>query len=430
MKSERILVLAHGHPDFSLGGGEIAAYNLYKALKSNPGVEKAWFIGRVDRGNGPTGAFSMRRPDEYLWEQSLGDSFLIKAANSYAVWHSFRIMLRSLKPTKVFAHHYFHLGLEYFRIIKQELPNAELIVTLHEYMAICHQQGQMIKAGTKQLCSQSSIDDCHRCIPTFSREQFWLREKFIKSHFDVVDHFISPSAFLRQRYVEWGIDPCKISVIENGQEECAPVPPRPTTSPHRNRFGFFGQINEFKGADLLLEAITRLSRKERRKFVVEFHGANLEHQSLGFQQKIKTLMDPLVEEGCVRWAGPYQAMQLQNRMSKIDWVIVPSIWWENSPMVIQEAFIYGRPVICANIGGMAEKVKDGIDGLHFEARNSIDLAEVLLNASTSEGLWEKLHQGITTPLTHAQSAAKYLDIPVTRDLPEGTTQIISAISAF
>lgn len=36
MKSERILVLAHGHPDFSLGGGEIAAYNLYKALKSNP----------------------------------------------------------------------------------------------------------------------------------------------------------------------------------------------------------------------------------------------------------------------------------------------------------------------------------------------------------------------------------------------------------
>ena len=43
-------------------------------------------------------------------------------------------------------------------------------------------------------------------------------------------------------------------------------------------------------------------------------------------------------------------------MSEIDWVVVPSRWWENSPLVIQEAFMHGRPVICSGIGGMAEKV--------------------------------------------------------------------------
>lgn len=410
MSNHRVLVLAHGHPDFNLGGGEIAAYNLFKAFKNNPDVEKAWFIGRVDRGNGATGAFSTRREDEYLWEQSLGDSFLIKAANPYSVWHSFRAMIRALKPTKVYAHHYFHLGLEYFRIIKQELPDAELIVTLHEYMAICHQQGQMVKAGTNKLCTESSIDDCHRCIPSFSREQFWLREQFIKNHFEFADHFVSPSEFLRQRYIAWGIDPNKITVIENGQDECLPAPPRPITSPYRNRFGFFGQINQFKGADLLLEAISRLSSKERKKLVVEFHGANLEHQSHEFQRRIKDMMDPLIAEGCVRWAGPYQASQLKNRMSKVDWVIVPSIWWENSPMVIQEAFIYGRPVICANIGGMAEKVKDGVDGLHFEARNSIDLAEVLLSAATAEGQWETLHSNIVKPISYTDCAKVHLEL--------------------
>ncbi|MDH4847530.1 glycosyltransferase [Pseudomonas sp. BN505] len=409
MSKERILVLAHGHPDFNLGGGEIAAYNLFKAFKTQPNVEKAWFIGRIDRGNGPTGSFSLRREDEYLWEQSLGNSFLIKAANAHAVWHGFRAMVAALRPTKIFAHHYFHLGLEYFRIIKQELPEAQLIVTLHEYMAICHQQGQMVKAGSKKLCYESSIDDCHRCLPAFSREQFWLREMFIKEHFEFVDHFVSPSEFLRQRYIAWGMDPQKITVIENGQEEAEPLPSRPSAS-QRNRFGFFGQINEFKGADLLLEAITRLTPKQRKSLVVEFHGANLEHQSHEFQQKIRGMMDPLIAEGCVRWAGPYQASQLKSRLAKIDWVLVPSIWWENSPMVIQEAFIHGRPVICANIGGMAEKVTHGVNGLHFEARNPIDLADTLVEAATSHGLWDTLQNGIERPISYTECAVEHLKI--------------------
>lgn len=79
-------------------------------------------------------------------------------------------------------------------------------------------------------------------------------------------------------------------------------------------------------------------------------------------------------------------------------------------MVIQEAFIYGRPVICANIGGMAEKVTHGINGLHFEARNSIDLADTLLEAATTEGLWEILQEGIVSPISYTQCAREHLAI--------------------
>ena len=78
---------------------------------------------------------------------------------------------------------------------------------------------------------------------------------------------------------------------------------------------------------------------------------------------IDTLRKPLIAEGCLRWVGPYELTELAQRMRKVDWVVVPSIWWENSPMVIQEAFVYGKPVICAGIGGMAEKVRDGVDAL-------------------------------------------------------------------
>ena len=58
-------------------------------------------------------------------------------------------------------------------------------------------------------------------------------------------------------------------------------------------------------------------------------------------------------------------------------VLVPSVWWENSPLVIQEALFNRRPVICSDIGGMAEKVRDGLDGFHFRAGSAHALAALL-----------------------------------------------------
>jgi glycosyltransferase involved in cell wall biosynthesis len=66
-------------------------------------------------------------------------------------------------------------------------------------------------------------------------------------------------------------------------------------------------------------------------------------------------------------------------MAECDWVIIPSIWWENSPVVIQEAIAYGRPLIGSNIGGMKEKI-EGIAGITFDARSSASLASTIKEA--------------------------------------------------
>jgi len=445
---QRVLVMAHGHPDFSLGGGELAAYNLFKALREDATVEQAWFIARHDSGNGPTGAFTLRRENEYLWQQSLGDSFLIKAANSYAVWNDFRQLIRTLKPTVVNLHHYFHLGIELLRIIKEEDPSIRVVLTLHEYMAICHQQGQMVKRGSNKLCFRSSLEDCHRCFPEFSKEQFWLRRSFIGQHFDYVDHFVSPSHFLKQRYVEWGIPEDKISVIENGQSPESKLAPRmlpdiegvtdsvnddcagaegerddtahrstsqgeakarfKSRQPTRNRLAFFGQINPFKGIDILMHAMRSMEKEERDKFVVEIHGANFEHQADEFKTSVMQMANVLMEEGSLRWVGSYEPFQVRERMRNVDWVILPSIWWENSPMVIQEAFVNGRPVIASDIGGMKEKITHEVDGLHFEARNPLSLAETLKRAAAmTDEEWMVLHEGIEAPLSYQECAQQY-----------------------
>jgi glycosyltransferase involved in cell wall biosynthesis len=404
----RILVMAHAHPDFSLGGGELAAYNLFKAYKALPEVTDAWYLGRADRGRGPTGHISMRRNNEYLWEQAVHDWHAMKAVHQDSLTTWFADLVRELRPTVVHTHHYAHLGLEYLRVIKQLNPDIRLVMTLHEYMAICRNNGQMIKTGSFKLCSRESFDECHQCFPDKTPEDFWLRKHYFQSHFKLVDQFIAPSEFLRQRYIDWGLPADKIVVIENGQSGEPPLPPRPLAEGEtRNRFGFFGQINPYKGLDVVLQALHDMPKAERKKIVLEVHGANLELQPTEYREKVERLREPLIQQGVVHWAGPYQPHELRARMAGIDWVVVPSIWWENSPMVIQEAFVCGRPLLVSDIGGMKEKVRDGVDGLHVPAGNLLSWGRTLTQAANLSAEWMTLRSGIAKPLNGAACAAEH-----------------------
>lgn len=411
MSTHRILTIAHGHPDFSKGGGEIAAYNLHKAYAARDDVEEAVFLGRADRGRGPSGRIVRRRDNEFLWEQATHDVFLMKAANQFELHGYFKEFIRSIRPTVVHMHHYVHMGLEIIRMIKQVDPSIRIVLTLHEYFAICANEGQMVKRHTRQLCYVSGFDDCSRCLGDKTPEDIWLRKHRFMNYFDMVDAFVAPSEFLRQRYIDWGLAAEDITVIENGQQSLDPLPPRALPEDGtRNRFAFFGQINSFKGVDLLLEAMLAIPRKERKNLVLEIHGANLEHQPEEFRNKVNALREQLEEERVIRWVGPYDPNQMLSRLANVDWVIVPSIWWENSPMVIQEALSAGRPVIVSDIGGMAEKVIDGVNGRHVPARNVFAWASTLRELAHNSEQWEKMRNGIVPPLSYAECAEAHMPL--------------------
>ncbi len=406
----RILVMSHRHPDFSLGGGEIAAYNLFKAYRDSPQVEDAWFLASADRGRGMTGAISPRRSNEYLWEQSIGDWTMLKAAHRRSLFNGFLDLLRVLRPSVIHAHHYAHIGVEFLRLVKEFDPSIKVVLTLHEYMAICNNQGQMIKTNGR-LCSRESIEDCRQCFPHLTSQDFWRRKHFIQGHFAYVDQFVSPSEFLRQRYVEWGVPADKIVVIENGQDDRPKLPPRDLREGEtRNRFGYFGQINPYKGLEVLLRALTQMRKSERKNLVLEVHGSSLELQSGEFRDKLKELADPLIKEGVLQWIGPYQPHEVASRMANVDWVVVPSVWWENSPMVIQEAFVYGRPLLVSDIGGMAEKVRHGVVGYHVPTGNASSWVKVLLDCSQATSSWDALRDAIDRPSNHESIAGMHLSL--------------------
>ena len=272
----KAMVIAHAHPDFSVGGAEIAAYNLFRTLKARHGYGESIFLARSDLPSQAHGSITMRRPGEYLWRQDIGDWFRLQTQNPMAVMGVFREVLKAERPDLAFLHHYVHIGVEILREIKLTLPDCLLIVTLHEYVAICNRNGQMVKNNSKKLCYRESLEDCSNCFPERTPQDFWLRKHYIQKNFEYADAFVAPSQFLRQRYIDWGIPEEHIVVIENGQ----PTPHAPKAGPAsarlRARFGFFGQITEYKGVEVLLQAIHLISKEIRAKMIFEIHGANLE----------------------------------------------------------------------------------------------------------------------------------------------------------
>jgi glycosyltransferase involved in cell wall biosynthesis len=369
----RVLVAAHGHPSVSNGGAEIAAFRLFHELDAHPGVE-AWFLGcNAQPGAGRDGV-AITQPygaREYLYS-STGHFDWFRFANADPrLPREFEALLRELRPDIVHLHHYANLGVEALLIIRRTLPSARIVLTLHEFQAICNHFGQMVKRGDFALCDRADPSACHKCFPAVDASDFFLRKRYIKLFLDYVDHFIAPSHFLLRRYAEWGIDEGRLSMIENIVTSAAAssaasrqAEAGADESGASLRIGFFGQISKLKGIDVLLDCAELISRRPEARIAFEIHG-DYTGQPPEFREAFLARLEKLPRN--VTYRGVYRQEQVDALMRDVDAVVTPSIWWENSPVVIQEALRNRRPVICSGIGGMAEKVRDGLDGFRLQA---------------------------------------------------------------
>ena len=305
-----------------------------------------------------------------------------------------RPFLRDRRPDVVHFHHTMFLGLDLVRVVRETLPNAAIVYTLHDFYPICANRGQLFKTNGRGLCEAASPGECHRCFPDVAPLSFARRSGYARAMLAGVDVFVAPSQCLADKFATWGIPKDRLVVEDYGR-----VPPArvaaPAVGPDRRRFGYFGQLNPFKGVHVLLEAVRQIATRGELDFSVRLNSAGLEMQAPNFRENLGRLI--AAGGKVVADAGSYSPSELPDRMAAVDWVVVPSVWWENSPLVIQEAFAHGRPVICSDVGGMAEKVRDGVDGLHFRVGDPDALAAVLTRAATEPGLWDHLRRGVRPP---------------------------------
>jgi glycosyltransferase involved in cell wall biosynthesis len=425
----RVLYVCHSHPSVRPGGAEGYSLALHRAMRSLPDWDSVFLahsgppLASVKRYHeGALLALDERFPDEYYCHNEFANFDTFNGWNSdKSLWTYLRGLLEAYRPDVVHFQHTLFFGYDMIREVRNTLPDATILYTLHDFMPICHQHGQMLRTiNNDELCAHSSTRRCHECFPNHSPQAFFMRKRFVQAMFELVDLFLAPSQFLRQRYIDWGIPPDRIRFEENGCVNHIPQDSAENGGEQkpRNRFGYFGQLNRFKGIHVLLEAM-RLLQKDGVDAHLSIHGANLDLQPAEFQRQVSDLLAACKDN--VTLVGRYEPESLPRLMAGVDWVVVPSIWWENSPLVIQEAFLHGRPIICSDIGGMAEKVTDGVNGLHFHARDAISLAQAMRQATARPDTWQALKKGIPDVYRMddhvATLATLYLDLIALRHRP-------------
>ena len=260
----RILFLLHAHPELQAGGTEIFARDLFRALRRDPAVDGLFLAGTAahQRPQSPGTPFQVvgEAADELLIWSGGFDPFYMSQVDLHGVAPPLAELLTELQPDVVHIHHLMTLGVEMVGVVRRVLPQARIVMTLHDYYAICANDGQMVTTAGA-LCHAASQDACRRCFPERGLTEFRLRALHIGGALDQVDRFVAPSRFLRDRYVAWGLDPARIEVVPNGLPAVAPAMPREAADGRRDRFGFFGHINRFKGATVALDASARLTRE-------------------------------------------------------------------------------------------------------------------------------------------------------------------------
>lgn len=408
----RVLQICHNHPSVRPGGAEVYAHELHRHFRRRDGWEPTFLArsGPPHAGHGaPHPGLGISplegAPDEYLLYPDGHDfdwMFGTMRRRKDLYTSDLRRFLTALRPDVVHFQHTLFIGYDAIRETRRTLPDVPIVYTLHEFLPICHNKGQMVRTTDRSLCAEATPARCAECFPDIAPDEFFLRQRFIRSQLDLVDLFIAPSATLRERFVEWGIPRERILLEDYGRVEAPSAGGAPRRAPH-DTLGIFGQVNPYKGIDVLLRAMQELGDEAPR---LRVHGANLDLQEHSFRNEISAL---LAETPNVTSFGPYPPERAGELMAEVDWVVVPSIWWENSPLVIQEAFAAGRPVICSDVGGMAEKVLDGVNGLHFRVGDAASLAEAMRHAVGAPGLWDRLRRGIPPVHSMPEHAAVLTD---------------------
>jgi arylsulfatase A-like enzyme/glycosyltransferase involved in cell wall biosynthesis len=428
----RIALVIHGFPPANMAGSEVYTYNLAMELAKRH--EVFVFHRTADT----------ERPEYEIQKFEFHGLHITTINNNFRNCPDFSWTYRNdeigtrfgafLDETRPDVVHFHHLTCLSTTCVEEAKKRAiPVLYTLHDFWLIC-QRGQLL---TRELdiCEGPSDGACAEClagqlamkgpaakaagalkktIPSLrggSRAKELLRKVFLLSSKAVqkgadsgaeeirkrsehishicslIDCFIAPSKFLLQKYVDNGIEREKIRYSDYGFDRSLfrGISRKPS---EKIRFGYIGSWIPSKGVHVLIKAFNRVTDKNAS---LTIYGE--ESPFHGYRDYGKGLRD-LVKNPSIRLAGPYDNKDVGRILAGIDVLVVPSIWYENSPLTIHEAYLAGVPVIASDIGGMAEYVSEGAGGLNFKVGDDEDLYRQIKRVIDDPVLLERMRESI------------------------------------
>lgn len=428
----KIIHVVHNLPPYNAAGTEVYTYNLCRELAKK---HEVFIFHRVN---------DLRKKEYELTHSDFNNLSVFTINNTFRLYESFEStyknkaiaekfgrVLDEVKPDIVHIQHLLYLSAEIIREAKKR--NIPVVFTLQDYWLMCS-QGQLLKCN--QFSCKSVISyECVECvfnqlsikknvfityyllkkyIPGFLFQiiediylsfckLFFLnkvksiklieeRSDYIKNICSEIDMFIAPSQFLKDKFVDFGIPENKIIFLAYGFN----LDLFQNFNKNRDgklRFGFIGNIIPAKGIHVLIKSFNKI---RNNKIELKIYGQSISYKDafgnyLKYIKKIKKNKN-------IRFMGGFDNKDISRIFSEIDVLIVPSIWHENSPLVIQEAFAAKTPVIASRVGGIPELIEDSVNGLLFsDKEENDDLCGKINLLVSNPALIEKMAQRIQPP---------------------------------
>jgi glycosyltransferase involved in cell wall biosynthesis len=228
-----------------------------------------------------------------------------------------------------------------------------------------------------------------------SRRPAWMKKTLAR-----VDVLLAPTANTTRLLTINGIKPSEMRTSGFGLEaHAAPILPIDRENATL-RVGYIGTFRHTKGLHVLLNAMRHLRSEKVRLDVYGSPGHFPEYDKV-----VKNLAGHLDN---VSFKGTFPNEQLPQVFAGLDVLVMPSLWYENSPLVVLSSFFFKTPVVASNVGSLADLVEHGENGLLFEMGNANDLALQLRRLMGDPSLLQRLRAGISEVRTINQNVEELL----------------------
>ena len=219
------------------------------------------------------------------------------------------------------------------------------------------------------------------------------RPAALKDFANQFDRILVPTKLMRDIFVENGIEERLIELVHYGIDTSKLVGHQKKSPSDKLRIGYIGTFYEHKGVDLLIDAYLALPEEDRKKATLRLYGDT--EQFPEYSNKLKDSVAAAGEKGrAISFEGTFPNDTLGQVLSDLDVLVVPSRWYENTPLVMQSALATRTPLIVTDLGGMSELVKHGDNGLLFKLNDYRSLAAQILALLRDPALLSKLTANI------------------------------------
>ncbi|MCI0396161.1 MAG: glycosyltransferase family 4 protein [Chloroflexi bacterium] len=397
----RVLHLVHQYLPEKSGGTELYTHWLSDAL-SRQGHQVAVFYRRNEAGVGVT----LRTENEVgvwaTWHDSLDPARrLLATFGDRPVEQAFAGVLAEIEPDVVHVQHLMGLPAALLGQLRQrQIP---YVMTLWDFWWVCA-NAQLLTNYSQELCDgPQAFLNCARCaLARSGRGQLWpalpllagplaWRNQTLRQAVAGATRLIAPADFVRDWYGTHGLPAGKIVALPPGLDYPQLLPKTDQELGRPFRVGYVGGLSWQKGVHVLVEAFRQVDGP------AELWIAGDTAFDPAYTNRLRQAAD-----NRVRFLGQVNRDELWPMLAGLDVVVVPSLWYETFCFVVSEAFAAGLPVIASNLGVLAERVRDGVDGLLFPPGDTAALGHALGQLQRHPERLAQLGAGIRPPATMAE----------------------------